>query len=258
VDGDGLFDLFVTHLNSEKHTLWRQGPRGLFQDRTGAAGLANLAWNGSGFGAALADFDLDGRLDLAFVNGHIARRKSYVDDARLGPHWNKYAERNQLFRNQGDGVFEDISQANPALCGVPNVGRGLCWGDIDGDGTIDLLVTTIAGPAKLLRNIAKTSGHWLAVEAMLPHAEHLDDPRRDRDACGAEVVVRAGERRWLRLVNPADSYQCSSDRIAHFGLGPIERVDAIEILWPDGTREVFAGGSADRRVVLRKGLGKKL
>ena len=258
VDGDGLFDLFVTHLNSEKHTLWKQGPRGLFQDKTGAAGLANLAWNGSGFGAVLADFDLDGRLDLAFVNGHIARRKNYVEDPKLGPHWSKYAERNQLFRNQGDGVFEDVSQASPALCGTPNVGRGLCWGDIDGDGKIDLLVTTIAGPAKLLRNIAKTPGHWLAIEAMLPNPKHPDDPRRDRDAYGAEIVVRAGERRWLRLINPADSYQCSSDRIAHFGLGPVERVDAIEILWPDGARELCPGGSADRRVTLRKGQGKKL
>jgi len=155
-------------------------------------------------------------------------------------------------------MFEDISEANSAFCGVPNVGRGLCWGDIDGDGKIDLLVTTIAGPAKLLRNVAKTSGHWLAVEAMLPHAEHPDNLRRDRDAYGAEIVVRAGQRRSLRLINPADSYQCSSDRIAHFGLGPVERIDAIEILWPDGTRESFPGGTADRRVTVRKGQGKKL
>ena len=73
VDGDGLFDLFVTHLTEETNTLWKQGPRGLFRDRTVAAGLAAPRWRGTGFGTVLADFDHDGALDLAVVNGRVDR-----------------------------------------------------------------------------------------------------------------------------------------------------------------------------------------
>src|SRR5205823_1798796 len=73
VDGDGLPDLFVTHLTSETHTLWKQGPRGLFRDRTTRAGLASTRWRGTGFGTALADFDHDGAPDLVVVNGRVAR-----------------------------------------------------------------------------------------------------------------------------------------------------------------------------------------
>jgi hypothetical protein len=82
------------------------------------------------------------------------------------------------------------------------------------------------------------------------------DPRLGgRDAYGAEVRVRAGQRRWLRLINPGGSFLCSSDVRAHFGLGPAERVDAIEVRWPDGTAEVFPGCAVDRQVVLSRGAG---
>src|SRR5581483_686026 len=72
VDGDGLFDLFVDHLTEETHTLWLQGPRGLFQDRSARAGVLDSAWRGTGFGTLLVDLDHDGNLDLALVNGRVA------------------------------------------------------------------------------------------------------------------------------------------------------------------------------------------
>jgi hypothetical protein len=81
------------------------------------------------------------------------------------------------------------------------------------------------------------------------------DPSWKRDAYGAEVRVRAGERRWVRLINPADSYLCSSDPRAHFGLGAAQRVDEIEVLWPDGTSEKFPGCGVDQKMVLRRGSG---
>ena len=248
-DGDGLFDVFVTHLTSETHTLWTQGPRGMFRDRTAPSGLAPPGSRGTGFGTVMADFDQDGGPDVVAVNGRVNRGPAAAEGT-LGPFWSQYAERNQLFANAGGGRFREVSAHNPALCGVPGVYRGLACGDIDGDGDLDLLVTALAGPARLFRNVAPDRGHGLFVRAV--------DPALKRDAHGAEVAVRAGDRRWVRWAHPGYSYLCSNDPRAHFGLGSVERVDAIDVLWPDGTRETFPGGPADVRpeVVVRKGAGR--
>lgn len=251
VDGDGLFDVFVTHLTDETHTLWCQKPRGIFRDRTMRAGLAQPGSRGTGFGTALADFDLDGALDVVVVNGRVARREP-VAEAALGPFWSQYAERNQLFANDGSGRFRDISAGSPALCGAPGVYRGLAVGDLDNDGAPDLLVTAVGGPTRLYRNVAPRRGRGLNVRAV--------DPALKRDAYGAEVTVRAGGRRWWRRVNPGQSYLCSNDARVHFGLGDAARVDAFEVRWPDGTRETFPGvaRSAAPDVVLRRGEGRPL
>jgi hypothetical protein len=241
----GMLDLFVTHLGSETHTLWRQGPRGRFRDLTVECGLASPRWRGTGFGTLAADFNLDGALDLAVVNGRVVRGGP-ARGSGLG-FWETYAERNQLFVNDRDGKFRDISPSNKAFCGTWNVARGLACADFDGDGAPDLLVTTVGGPARLLRNVAPDRGHWLKVRAL--------DPKLKRDAYGAEVRVRCGKQDWLRLINPVESYLSGGLPIAHFGLGAAVRVDSIEVTWPDGTREAFAGGAADRLVELRKGEG---
>ncbi|MDB5311782.1 MAG: hypothetical protein JWO38_5984 [Gemmataceae bacterium] len=246
VDGDGLFDVFVTHLAEETHTLWRQGPRGLFLDQTAAAGLVAPPGQGTGFGTLLADFDHDGVLDLAVVNGRVAAR-STVDDWSLGPFWSSYGDHNQLFRGDGGGRFVGISKQNRPFCGRYAISRGLVRGDVDGDGAQDLLVTVIGGPARLFRNIAPKRGHWLEVRAV--------DPAVKREAYGAEVRVRAGGKTRVAWLNPAESYLCSCEPCAHFGLGQAARVDVIDVVWPDGSSETFPGCDADRRVVLAKGGG---
>jgi hypothetical protein len=162
----------------------------------------------------------------------------------------RYADRNQLFVNDGQGHFRDISTENDPLCGTPRIARGLVSGDVDGDGALDLLVTTVAGPALLYRNVAPKRGHWLLVRT-------VDPSLGGRDAYGAEVTVQAGGRRWTRWVNPGYSYLCSNDPRAHFGLGEAGHVDALEVIWPDGTEESFNGRAADQNVVLRKGMGKR-
>jgi hypothetical protein len=248
-DGDGLFDVFITHLTSETHTFWRQGPRGLFIDRTAASGLAPPNSRGTGFGTVMADFDQDGWPDVAVVNGRVASRSPPLGEAALGPYWSQYAETNQLFANEGKGRFKDLARSNPAFCGVPGVWRSLAVGDVDGDGALDLLATATAGPARLFRNVAPDRGHWLLVRAV--------DPALKRDAYGTEITVKAGGRRQLGWVNPGSSYQCSSDPRAHFGLGGSAGYDAIEVRWPDGSTEKFPGGAADRLLVLEKGKGAR-
>ncbi|MCS7044718.1 MAG: CRTAC1 family protein [Gemmataceae bacterium] len=245
LDGDGLLDLFVTHLTEETHTLWRQGPVGIFTDRTAAAGLATPTWRGTGFGVVAADFDADGHLDLALVNGRVARK---LGASALGFHWTDYAERHQLFANDGTGRFRDLSPTNAPLCGTARVGRGLCAGDIFGTGRVDLLATHVADRARVYRNVVANPGHWLIVRAVTPEWR--------RDAYGAEVTVFAGTRRWTRLIQPGSSYLCSNDPRAHFGLGEVTAVDRLRVVWPDGAVEEFPGSPVDRRLVVRRGEGK--
>jgi hypothetical protein len=243
----GMLDLYVTHLTGETNTLWRQGPRGRFRDRTVEAGLTATRWRGTGFGTLMADFDCDGSLDIAVVNGRVAGGGP-APRAGLG-FWGPYAERNQLLANDGTGKFRDVSASNKALCGRWNVARGLARLDLDGDGGPDLLVTTIGDRARLLRNVAPNRGHWLAVRAV--------DPALKRDAYGAEVRVKAGGVERLRLINPAESYLCSGSPVAHFGLGKAAEAGSVRVLWPDGVAEVFPGGPADRLLELRKGEGRR-
>ena len=248
VTNDGLLDLYVSHLMREVNILWKQGPRGRFRDRTVEFGLMGSHWRGTGFGTLMADFDLDGGLDLAVVNGRIERGGS-ARDTDLG-FWETYAERNQLFANDGTGRFRDVSLANKAFSGPWNVARGLAVDDFDGDGAPDLLVTTIGGRARLFRNVAPDRGHWLKVRAL--------DPKLQRDAYGALVRVRASGTERLRLINPAHSYLSSSTPLGQFGLGKAARYQSILVTWPDGSPpEEFPGGAADRLVVLRKGEGTR-
>jgi hypothetical protein len=248
IDGDGLMDVFVTHLTWETNTLWKQGPRGSFQDRTVVSGLARPRWRGTGFGTVLADFDHDGALDLAVVNGRVARGAAEVNP-ELGPFWSAYGERNQLFRNDGWGNFRDVSADNPSLCGKARVGRGLIAAPLFGTGALDLVVTETAGKARVFRNVAPDRGHWLLARTL--------EPALRRDSCGAEVSVRATGRTQVRRAAADGSYLCSTDPRAHFGLGQSDSFDAIEVRWPDGSRESFPGGPADRCVEVRKGAGAK-
>ncbi len=252
LDGDGLFDLFVTHLTHEQHAFWVQGPRGLFRDRVAEVGLVNPRWRGTGFGAVLADLDLDGALDLAFVNGRVIRGDPPPGHLPgLAPHWVPYAQRNQLFLGDSAGRFREISDANPDFCSpsAAGVGRALMLGDLDNDGAPDLVATCTGGPARLLRNIASPRGHWLALR--------LVDPQLGgRDAIGAELLAKAGDRTWWRLAQPGTSFLSGHDPRVHLGLGDRTNVDSLRVLWPDGSTEDFPGTAADRHLVLRKGAGR--
>lgn len=251
-DGDGRGDVFVTHLTEEFHSLFRQDQAGLFIDAVAQAGLQQQAWRGTGFGTVAADFDGDGAPDIAIANGLVSRLNLPQSPPAPGLHpwWHLYAQKAQLFRNGGSGRFTDISSPNPALSGDAMVGRSLAVGDLNEDGAPDLIVGTIAGPARLLQNAVPKRGVGITLRLVDPKAG-------GRDAIGAEaVLVAAGRRQWA-VLQPATSYLAHHEPVLHFGLGAATSIESVAVLWPDGSREAFAGVKPGSKHTLRKGDGTR-
>ena len=101
--------------------------------------------------------------------------------------------------------------------------------------------------ARIYRNDAPRSGHWLAVRAI--------DPALHRDALGARITLVGRRRQWTGRIVRASGYLSSHPPLARFGLGSVARLEAIEVLWPDGHRERFALDGVDRAVTLERGSG---
>lgn len=244
LNGDRRPDLFLTHLALEHNTLYLSDAHGQFFERSQESGLARHDWEHTGFGCGFLDMDHDGDLDLAVVNGRV-RRASEARAIPGGGFWSAYAEADFLLLNNGDGTFINASTRAGAFA-ARAVSRGLAFGDLDGDGDLDLAATHADNTLHLYRNDAPgPDSHWLLVRAL----------SSQRDAFGAVVSVRAGDRSFSRVVLAGTSYGSSSDPRTHFGLGAAENIDAIEVLWPDGHRETFPGSGVDRILTLRQGEG---
>ncbi len=244
LNDDGSPDLYVTHLSQENNRLYLSQPGGFFADASIEWGLARYDLPFTGFGCLFFDADLDGDQDLAVANGRVYRGP-VLPGAGLSPFWNLYAEPDLLLENNGQKTFAPARLAGDFT--VPaTITRGLAWGDVDDDGDLDLVASTTDHRLRFYRNeAAPARRHWLRVRALAG----------GRDAIGARVQVFAGERRWTGWVVPQQSYQTSGDPRLHFGLGEIDRVGKVEVLWPDGTTERFPGGAANREIVCRRGEG---
>ena len=249
IDVDGDFDLFVTHLSAETNTLYRNEKAGRFQDVSAMAGLAASSLSRTGFGTGFLDYDHDGDLDMAVVNGRVMRQP-VTAGADVSSYWNPYAEPNLLLRNNGRGKFEDPGASCGSFCSQIEVSRGLALGDVDNDGDLDMLVTATGGPARLFKNDAEKRGHWLLIRAF--------DPSLERDAYGSVITVVAGGKRYMRIADPGYSYISSNDPRAHFGFPAGVEVERILVRWPDGQEEAFPAVEVDRAIVLKKGEGRRV
>ena len=231
-DGDGHLEIVVTNFQWESNTLYQSKGHGLLRDRSTASGLGAPSFDRLAFGVNFCDFDRDGDPDLYVANGHIDDNIAAFDPQV------SHGQRDQLFLNDGEGRFAEISaQAGPFFQRTM-VGRGAATADYDNDGDGDLFVVNSNQPAVLLRNDTASANHWLALR--------LVGTRSNRDGLGSRVTVRTGDREQTQQTRSSFSYLSQSDPRLFFGLGAYDRADWIDIAWPSGIRQQLKDVEADQ------------
>lgn len=243
-DRDGDLDLFVTHIDGERNTLYLQQADGSFEDATIRTGLGTVCLPFTGFGTAFGDLDLDGDEDIVIANGRVKRPDGFSPSTN-GDFWEPYRQRGQILLNDGTSHFQEIAGRNDGFTSTAAVSRGMAIGDIDNDGDLDLLVNRTGQRAAVFLNEANRKGHWLRVRA-------VDSRLGGRDAYGTMVTVVAGTQRWIRCLQPGTSYLSSNDPRLHFGLGDTVQLQRIEVTWPDGVRTNVTATDIDREYVIER------
>jgi hypothetical protein len=238
-DTDGHLDIFKTHFRGDTNVLYRNNGKGYFRDVTIRAGLG-VETRFVGWGAGMVDLDNDGLPDLFFTTGMV-----YPEVEQKSPDA-PYKTPSVIFRNLGDGKFEELRDlAGPGIA-ESHSSRGVAFGDFDNDGDIDILMVNLNEPPSLLRNDVSGTNHWLKVL--------LIGVASNRSAIGAQVVAAYGERRQAQAVLAQSSYLSVNDRRLHFGLGS-SATASLEIRWPNGAVEKIAAVAAGQLVIIREGAG---
>ena len=239
-DGNGWLDIFKTNFSDDTPNLYHNNGNGTFADLVFAAGLGTVT-KLVGWGAGFIDIDNDGWLDLVYVNGHVYPE---VDDYKMD---SAYREPRMVYRNLGNGRFENISdRAGPALTERFS-SRGAAFGDFDNDGRVDVVISNMNEPPSLWRNESSNSNHSVLLK--------LVGTRSNRSAIGARVRVLTGNHAQIGEVHSGDSLLSMSDLRLHFGLGSAKTIDAIEVRWPSGILERVRNVPADQIIYLQEGSG---
>ncbi len=238
-DLDGHLDLFKTHFVEDANGLYHNEGKGNFDDVTRSSRLAvetrYICW-----GAGIVDLDNDGHPDLFMVTGNV-----YPEVERKLPQYANKTPR-ALFRNLGNGTFEELGeQAGPGVT-EPHCSRGCAFGDFDNDGDVDILIVNLNEPPSLLRNDLRGKQNWIKVK--------LEGVKSNRSAIGARVLVHYGGKVQAQAVLSQSSFYSCNDPRLHFGLGASNTVD-IDVFWPNGLHEKFKAVSANQLVTLREGSG---
>ena len=243
-DQDGWQDLFVTNVDQEMYSLYRNSHDLTFEDLAGPMGLGRLTRLMSGWGLKFFDYDNDGEVDLFIANGHpddkIEKHSSHV----------AYKEPLLLFHNNGR-TLQNVSADAGAPFSQSFAARGMAIGDFNNDGAVDVLVAVNNGAPLLLKNVSAPENHWLGLR--------LIGKKSNPDAIGAKISWQAGDLKRSRLKVGGGSYLSSHDPREVLGIGKRVKIDRLEIRWPlpSGRVETFTDLPIDRYITIVEGFGLK-
>jgi hypothetical protein len=242
IDGSGRPSLVVGNFTNEMIALYHNEGNGLFVDEAPAGTIGRVSQLTLTFACFFFDVDLDGLPDVFAANGHVAD-----DISRVQPKV-AHAQAPHLFRNLGGRKFDSLAPRLGPAFQQATVGRGAAYGDYDGDGDLDLALTTNNGPARLLRNEGGNRNRWLRVE--------VRGVKSNRSGVGATVTATLADgRRLVRLVKTGSSYLSQSEMAVTFGLGAAGQVTALEVRWPSGIVDKAGPVEHNRAVTLVEGRG---
>jgi hypothetical protein len=241
VDGDGLLDIYITHLDFELNRLYHNNGDGTFTDVTYSSGIGNKAMLLSGVAAKFIDYDNDGWPDIVQANGAM------VDNVRLYHSLVSYEEPLLMFHNLGHGKFEKFSDTLGADFNRPVVGRGLATADFFNDGQVGFAVNCRGDYPELLRNDGASGNHWLEVL--------LIGTKSNRDGIGAVLKLSSSGMVQVDQAKGGTSYMSASDPRIHFGLGKRTKVDSLVITWPSGQVDKLTSVPVDSIIAVKEGTG---
>jgi hypothetical protein len=240
-DNDGWLDVAIGNFFGEPCSLYRNQHDGTFSETTWSSGVGPPTIPVLTWGTQFLDYDNDGWKDLVFVNGHVYPE---VDAHHLDE---TYAQRAFLFRNNADGTFSSKGVGAGAVWNERWAARGAAVADYDNDGDLDIAIANVNARPVLLQNRGEHAGHWLQID--------LVGRKSNRDAVGARVTLRLGDRTLTEEVRGGGSYLSQSDRRVHFGIGQATLVDTIDIKWPSGSKERIGPLESGSRVTVEEGAG---
>jgi len=243
-DRSGAPSLLITNFSNQMISLYHNEGKGLFVDEAPRSEIGRDTLLTLGFGCFFFDYDLDGWPDIFIANGHIDG-----DIQKVQPNV-KHAMPPHVFRNLGNGNFQETTKSLGAVFASPRVGRGAAYGDINNDGRLDLLLSTNGGPAYLFENIA--SG-----EAALQNSLRirLVGTKSNRDGIGSTVKLTAAGETQSKMLRSGSSYLSASELVLTFGLARQEKADAVEIRWPSGQVDRLSNIAAGQTITVTEGKG---
>jgi enediyne biosynthesis protein E4 len=231
-NNDGWPDVVITDLANQKYALYTNLGDGTFDYTSLMSGLGAISLLHSGWGVRFVDYDNDGWKDLLIAQSHV------MDTIQVNEPHLRYLESPLLLWNDRGKKFVDVSAKSGEVFQQKWAARGMAIGDFDNDGRIDAVVTSNDGPAWLLHNETPQQNHWITF--------NLIGTRSNRDGIGAQIKITTQAGDQYETVTTASSYQSSSDKRAHFGLGKSAMVSRVEIRWPSGTKQILSDLKADQ------------
>jgi hypothetical protein len=240
IDGDGWYDIYITHLDFELNRLYHNNRDGTFTDDTYSRGIAKVM-HLSGVGMKFIDYDNDGWSDILQLNGAM------LDNIQLYHPEVSYKEPLLMFRNIGKGKFDNVSESLGADFMHPIAGRGLATADYDNDGDIDFVTNNRGDYPSLLRNDGGNANHWLTVL--------LIGTKSNRDGIGSSLRLISEGVPQVEQAKGGMGYMSASDPRIHFGLGKKTKIDSLQVTWPSGQVDTLKDVPIDQIIAVQEGKG---